>query len=78
MNPDSDNWQVTPFIATDVAREQYYEELVENSRKKLATLRARHRAGNAQTVTMDILREEIVVLQAERELERLKGRPFIL
>ena len=78
MNMNPEDWHALQVTATDLARERYYEELLENSRKKLAALHARRRAGNAQTVTLDILLEETVALQAERELERLKSRPSIL
>ena len=74
MNMNPEDWHALQVTATDLARERYYEELLENSRKKLAALHARRRAGNAQTVTMDILFEETVVTQAERELKRLKNQ----
>jgi hypothetical protein len=78
MNPGT-NDEHSPWITvTDLARERYYEKLLENSRKKLTALHARRRAGNAQTVTMDILIEETAALQAERELKRLNKRPLIL
>ena len=77
MNPNSDNWQVTAFTATDLARQRYYEELLENSRRKLAILLAQGTSRAGQKVTMDILFEETVVIQAERELKRLTNQTSI-
>lgn len=77
MNMNPEDWHALKVTATDLARQRYYEELLENSRRKLAILLAQGTSRAGQKVTMDILFEETVVIQAERELKRLKDQTSI-
>ena len=78
MNTNQEDWHVPQITATDLAREQYYEELLENSRKRLTMLRTRSTPSAGQRATMEILLEETVAVQVKRELKRLRNRSFIL
>lgn len=65
------------MTATDLAQLQYYEDLLEEIQKKLTLLRARKTSPENGKITMDILLEENIAIQIEKEIKRLKNRTSI-